>query len=397
MAILKHALVFMSAIFILFATAAEVEAAVPTTISYQGRLTDAGGNPLNGNYAITFNIYADSIGGTELWSEDQPSVNVNNGLFSINLGSTNPLTSDYFSGSVRYLAAKVGLDPEMSPRTRITSSPYSDKVGTLDGSLAGTVTGDLYVDGTIYCDNRTGYTAITGYDLSSASSQNFGVDGRGLHGSSSNIGVYGEATDASQNPNANCAGIYGADISEHGGTVWAGYFDGWANVTGNFYAGGKFFKIDDPQDPANRTMVHSCVESDEYKNIYDGTITLDQDGKAIVTLPDWFDALNTEFRYQLTCIGEYAPIYIASKIENDKFTIAGGRSGLEVSWQVTGVRKDPYALAHPFQVVEEKPQALRGKYLHPKENGVSEELGIDYDMHQALQEKTAALKTNPSK
>ena len=45
-----------------------------------------------------------------------------------------------------------------------------------------------------------------------------------------------------------------------------------------------------------------------------------------------------DYRYQLTCIGAHAPIYIARKIEDNAFAIAGGTPGLEVSWQVTGRR-----------------------------------------------------------
>jgi hypothetical protein len=39
------------------------------------------------------------------------------------------------------------------------------------------------------------------------------------------------------------------------------------------------------------------------KNLYDGVVRLDGNGEAAVELPQWFDALNQEFRYQLTAIG----------------------------------------------------------------------------------------------
>ena len=80
----------------------------------------------------------------------------------------------------------------------------------------------------------------------------------------------------------------------------------------------------------------------------------------------------------------------ASKIANNQFSIAGGKPGLEISWQVTGVRKDAYATAHPFKVVEDKPAELRGKYLHPKEQGVSEELGVDYTLRKYSDEQQKA-------
>ena len=83
-------------------------------------------------------------------------------------------------------------------------------------------------------------------------------------------------------------------------------------------------------------------------------------------LPNWFEALNTDFRYQLTCVGGFAPVYVAQEITNHRFRIAGGRAGMKVSWQVTGVRRDTYANLNRIQVEQEKPPGERGTYLHPE-------------------------------
>jgi hypothetical protein len=125
------------------------------------------------------------------------------------------------------------------------------------------------------------------------------------------------------------------------------------------------FKIDHPLDPENKTLSHSFVESPEMMNIYNGIVTLGKDGAAEVTLPDWFEALNRDFRYQLTCIGGFSPVYVAERVNGNRFRIAGGQAGMEVSWQLTGVRKDAYAEKHRIQVEEVKPMAQRGTYLHP--------------------------------
>jgi hypothetical protein len=56
-------------------------------------------------------------------------------------------------------------------------------------------------------------------------------------------------------------------------------------------------------------------------NVYNGNIHTDAAGNATVTLPDWFETLNRDFRYQLTVIGQFAQAIVASKIANNQFTI----------------------------------------------------------------------------
>ncbi|MCK4677999.1 MAG: hypothetical protein KAT48_07720, partial [Bacteroidales bacterium] len=149
------------------------------------------------------------------------------------------------------------------------------------------------------------------------------------------------------------------------GTGYAGYFNGALYAT-SASSGIKAFKIDHPLDPENKYLYHSSVESSDMMNVYNGNIILSNNGEAIVKLPEWFDTLNKEFRYQLTCIGGFAPVYIAEKISNNKFKIAGGTDGLEISWQITGIRQDPYANDNRIQVEVEKIDKERGHYLHYK-------------------------------
>jgi hypothetical protein len=123
-------------------------------------------------------------------------------------------------------------------------------------------------------------------------------------------------------------------------------------------------------------------------NVYNGNATLDAKGEATVTLPDWFEALNREFRYQLTAIGAPGPnLYVAEEVKNNHFRIAGGKAGMKVSWQVTGIRHDAYAEKHRIPVEENKPQEEQGKYLHPTEHGQSESKGIDYDRIKQMEQK----------
>jgi hypothetical protein len=138
---------------------------------------------------------------------------------------------------------------------------------------------------------------------------------------------------------------------------------------GIFKAGGAF-KIDHPLDPANKYLYHSFVESPDMKNIYDGIAVLDSRGEAVVELPEWFEALNRDFRYQLTAVSASAPnLYLQSEVADGCFKIAGGSAGLKVCWQVTGIRQDAYANAHRIRVEEVKPEGERGRYLHPEAFG----------------------------
>lgn len=275
----------------------------------------------------------------------------------------------------------------MSPTHGLLATSNSGVRGVVSSAVSASGVAGIYVDNVVdaqsahaeYGMNR-GFlgTKQTGVHGEAQAAKGFGVAGISLGGVDS-VGVYGES-----------------------GPGFAGFFRGRVTIRGNLlvekleakeiYAAkglvgqnaGKFFKIDHPLDPENQYLVHSSVESHEYKNFYDGVATLDANGAVTVTLPNWFEALNKDFRYQLTPIGAYAPLYIGQEIEQGRFQIAGGKPGMRVSWMVTGVRRDPYAAAHPVQVEQPKSASERGKYLAPREYGVSETRGIDYRQDQVV-------------
>jgi len=204
----------------------------------------------------------------------------------------------------------------------------------------------------------------------------FGV--KGINSGANGRGVLGHATDTT----GINYGVVGRTESPNG---FAGYFIGRVHVAGFLSKAAGAFKIDHPIDPENKTLSHSFVESPDMMNIYNGIVTLGKDGSAEVALPDWFEALNREFRYQLTCIGGFAPVYVAKKVSGNRFKIAGGKPGTEVSWQLTGVRKDAYAEMHRVTVEEMKPIAERGAYLHPEAFGKSAEKGAQRAPEKAEQ------------
>jgi trimeric autotransporter adhesin len=164
-----------------------------------------------------------------------------------------------------------------------------------------------------------------------------------------------------------------------GGNDYAAYLQGNVYISGNLAKSTGTFQIDHPLDPANKYLYHSFVESPDMMNIYNGVATLDARGSVWITLPEYFEALNQDFRYQLTSMGRPQPsLYVAKEISGNRFRISGGKPGGKVSWQVTGIRHDAYADAHRIQVEVEKPAQEQGRYLHPELFGAPVEQAIGY-------------------
>lgn len=194
--------------------------------------------------------------------------------------------------------------------------------------------------------------------------------GEGVTGTSvTGVGVYGY----SAGNDGGAMGVFGSNQQPNG---YAGYFLGRARVTGDLIVDGDCTgctgpsKIDHPLDPENKYLYHSAVKSQDMMNIYNGNVTLDDKGEAVVQMPEWFEALNQEFRYQLTAIGAPGPnLYIAEEIKDNHFKIGGGKTGMKVSWMVTGIRHDPYSEQHPTPVEADKSDEERGLYVHPEAYG----------------------------
>ncbi|MCW3102372.1 MAG: hypothetical protein JWO09_812 [Bacteroidetes bacterium] len=169
-----------------------------------------------------------------------------------------------------------------------------------------------------------------------------------------------------------------AQYKDAASTVWGLFVQGNVNVIGSVAKGSGTFKIDHPLDPGNKYLYHSFVESPDMMNVYNGNITTDAGGIAVVELPDYFESLNKDFRYQLTVIGDFAQAIVYEKVSGNKFVIKTDKPGIEVSWQVTGIRKDPYAEQNRVVPEVEKAPSEKGKYLYPKAYGMPESMGIYY-------------------
>ena len=192
-------------------------------------------------------------------------------------------------------------------------------------------------------------------------------------GAGDTYGVYTRAL--STDDFSTAIGMYSEVI---GGNALAGFFKGNVSVVGSLSKSSGSFLIDHPQDPANKYLYHSFVESPDMMNVYNGNVTTDSNGEAEISLPDYFMTLNKDYRYQLTSIGQPAQVWVMKEISNNKFAIKTDKPNVKISWQVTGIRQDAWANEHRIIPEVEKAAKDKGKYLTPEVFGQPREKGINY-------------------
>ncbi len=250
--------------------------------------------------------------------------------------------------------------------------------------------------------NSAGQVAIPGAEINvGAQLEVLGTGGTGAAVSASGGTVGGEGVIAVGGPSSSSLnagdGIDAAAGSILGGTGgYAGNFLGNVAVSGNLSKSGGSFKIDHPLDPANKYLYHSFVESPDMMNIYNGNVTTDAQGTAVVALPDWFETLNRDFRYQLTVIGQFAQAIVGSKVANHQFSIKTDKPNVEVSWQITGIRQDAWANAHRIPVEEQKDERERGHYIHPELYGAPVEQSVEWARHPAMMQNWQRTRARQS-
>ena len=327
-----------------------------------------------GVYGITpsgSGVYGTSTSGTGVFGLASGTTGLNYGVYaSSNSASGYGLFATGAGRAIRAVSSAAGAVVEVD----------SSYTGNLDsyGIQAEAETAGLYGKGHHGAWGES--VAPPGFDGVTS-----GVRGTG-NGASSYLAFWDDGLGTSRS-----YGVFGnegdADIAR------AGFFLGSVDVLGTLTKAAGSFLIDHPLDPENKTLSHSFVESPDMMNIYNGNVTLDQNGEAWIELPEWFEALNRDFRYQLTGIGQFAPLYVAERVRNNRFKIAGGERGMTVSWQVTGIRQDTWANENRIPVEEDKLPGLRGRLIHPEAFGQPPERGMHF-VHEAVHE--AELDRAPS-
>ena len=161
---------------------------MPNLISYQGLLTNLRGEPLTGSYNIKFQLFDQQTGGTARWTETQDNLSVQNGTFSVILGSTTPLTPDLFA-TQRYLEVTL-LEPEITfGRFLLGSAPYAiqaSQTSTIDGAMGGMVNGNVIITGQARPESVK--TKKVTLDGGSSGDRSFFIDETGVIRLSTNCG-----------------------------------------------------------------------------------------------------------------------------------------------------------------------------------------------------------------
>lgn len=335
------------------------------------------GDGVRGTSSSGTGVYGEGVGNPGVWGESN-----DDGVLGVSTGAGNGVSGVAMQGAGVRGESLGGIGVLGEGEELGVKGTSATGEGVMGISTAPTGTGVVGIangigmptgvrgEGTFYGVAGAGYYGVSGYGRT-------GVDG--ITDESDGTGVSGVSRSANDTNGVGVRGTANKGVAVRGQSAsgLAGLFVGPVAVQGVLTASAKLFKIDHPLDPANKYLMHAAIESAEMKNLYDGVVVLDANGEAEVDLPAWFEALNGDFRYQLTCIGGVAPVYIAEEVSDGRFRIAGGTPGLKVSWLVTGVRRDAYAVAHPLTVEADKTAKERGRYLHPVEMGVPDVLPVD--------------------
>jgi hypothetical protein len=372
-------------------------AALGSAFTYQGRLND-GAQPAEGSFDFQFLLYDAALGGAQqgpLVTRDD--VVVRAGLFSVALdfGAVFTNTQLFLDIGVRPGQSSGSYTP-LTPRQPLTAAPFSFYASTAQNATAAqsaasvpwagitdkppfqtpintdcpdySAISRIGPSGTTQCESWRRIDLPTGERLTFFASTAIPIDMSLPEDRGRARITLGQSTGQPLGMRfltcAPGAGVCQTNLQllDNGSTETRDL-----NVRGTLTKSAGTFLIDHPLDPQNKYLSHSFVESPDMKNLYDGVATIGSDGRATVTLPSYFDALNGELRYQLTAIGGAMPeLHIAEEVQGNTFVIGGGTPGLRVAWQVTGSRHDPYARANPVVVEHEKPAGERGTYLHPE-------------------------------
>ena len=281
------------------------------------------------------------------WQNGPPNINADNAILSLNAGDSGDMYMQWDNGT---------------GRVNIGNGNGGGNL-TLDGAAGSiTMTGPLqtnsYVEG-------YGFTAIGVAPVISGSarlawgSNTTTLDSFGSGGGRGTIHLRVSSAGA-----ANLLDALGIDAS------------GDAAFFGSISAGGaKNFKITHPLDDT-KLLTHSCIEGPEIALFYRGE-AITQNGKAEVTLPDYFEALTLPYNRSVlltqifeddddVVIGSNSPTMLeASRVKDGKFRIRSTNPTVKVYWEVKALRGDIPQIEVATLKETDNAQLIPQPILHP--------------------------------
>ncbi|MCW5935165.1 MAG: hypothetical protein KIT45_12850 [Fimbriimonadia bacterium] len=407
-----------------------LDVSASSTITSRILNSSAGGTGLLGQSSATtgFGVgvtgRADSANGTGVYALASRSSGVNYGIYALTNSSSG--YAGYFVGRTYFSNnAGFGTSSPNHPLHAVNSS-IEEGVSAVYGEISATNAGEMSA-GVFGYNKGTQWNGIgvrghsDGHGIgvygTASGEEGTGVSGHATSTSGSATGVYGTCMSSvgrgilgiALSGTGSAAGVVGQSNSTYGRGVV-----GWVNsTTGTNYgvyghsnssdgygvyasgrmgaSGTKSFQIDHPLHPDTHFLRHFCTEAPEPLNVYSGNVVTDSQGSATIHLPDYFEAINRDFRYQLTVIGSFAHAIVEREITNNQFTIRTDRPHVKVSWRVEATRNDLWVQRNGFQSEQEKSSKERGRYLHPELYGLPNERGIFYspELFSFRQNKTS--------
>ncbi len=339
----------------------------------------------------------------QLWQESGSSIYYNSG--NVGIGTASPSARLHARGSPGNRTTVIITGEGGQYRNPAEWPPgWGGGLATWDILCSGVSVSGSIVSGSLGIGISPGYrlhvignavTTLARFINSSTDADGFGIQietsGRRGYGvfaiahSTSGRGVVGLADATS----GQTFGVFGETSSPNGFGVFS-----W----GRFGASGtKSFQIDHPLNPETQYLNHFSAEGPEPYNLYCGNVSTDAQGYAVVQLPPYFEAINRDFRYQLTVIDssdDFVLAKVVREIQNNRFIIRTSKPFVKVSWEVKAIRNDRWVRQYGFQTEQVKPRELQGKYVHPELYGQPKELGIHYHPEQAQTDTTVRRTEN---
>ncbi len=297
------------------------------------------------------------------------------GLYGVGISDGAERRGAYLIGRGRTISTAGGISYGLDVEAKYGVAAYGLNVLAL-GATSGY---GMYAE---VSDNLTGTGSYVYVHSNTASSSSIGSNSFVM---SNGGNAYGVSGTVASNAGTGYA-VYGHAYGNV--TNWSGYFTGDVYVGGTVYMPAKITKIDHPMDPENQNLLLSGIDSPEMLVKFSGNATTDASGNAVVTLPAYFTAIATNFRYQLTVIGEFAQAIVGEEVTGNQFSIKTDKPNIKVSWEITGERSDSFAKAHRIINESIKPAEHRGRYLHPEAFGLPVERGVDYLITEELAKAT---------